>query len=166
VLSEHGPTVLSMSEPTPSEPPRADRPGSEPTLSPKQLAQAKLRARAARIGRMRKRVIAASLATFVLAFGAIAVDGPMGATSSATSQTSASVASGNSTSSSENQTNSSENQTNSSENQTNSSDDQTTSSDDSSSSDSGSSSSSNSGSSSSSNGSGSSSPSTVTTSQS
>ena len=141
-----------MSEPTPSEPPRADRPGSEPTLSPKQLAQAKLRARAARIGRMRKRVIAASLATFVLAFGAIAVDGPMGATSSATSQTSASVASGNSTSSSENQTNSSENQT--------------TSSDDSSSSDSGSSSSSNSGSSSSSNGSGSSSPSTVTTSQS
>jgi len=141
-----------MSEPTPSEPPRADRPGSEPTLSPKQLAQAKLRARAARIGRMRKRVIAASLATFVLAFGAIAVDGPMGATSSATSQTSASVASGNSTSSSENQTNSS--------------DDQTTSSDDSSSSDSGSSSSSNSGSSSSSNGSGSSSPSTVTTSQS
>jgi len=141
-----------MSEPTPSEPPRADRPGSEPTLSPKQLAQAKLRARAARIGRMRKRVIAASLATFVLAFGAIAVDGPMGATSSATSQTSASVASGNSTSSSENQTNSSE--------------DQTTSSDDSSSSDSGSSSSSNSGSSSSSNGSGSSSPSTVTTSQS
>jgi len=152
VLSEHGPTVLSMSEPTPSEPPRADRPGSEPTLSPKQLAQAKLRARAARIGRMRKRVIAASLATFVLAFGAIAVDGPMGATSSATSQTSASVASGNSTSSSENQTNSS--------------DDQTTSSDDSSSSDSGSSSSSNSGSSSSSNGSGSSSPSTVTTSQS
>ena len=148
-----------MSEPTPSEPPRADRPGSEPTLSPKQLAQAKLRARAARIGRMRKRVIAASLATFVLAFGAIAVDGPMGATSSATSQTSASVASGNSTSSSENQTNSSENQTNSS-------DDQTTSSDDSSSSDSGSSSSSNSGSSSSSNGSGSSSPSTVTTSQS
>ena len=141
-----------MSEPTPSEPPRADRPGSEPTLSPKQLAQAKLRARAARIGRMRKRVIAASLATFVLAFGAIAVDGPMGATSSATSQTSASVASGNSTSSSENQTNSS--------------DDQTTSSDDSSSSDSGSSSSSNSGSSSSSNNSGSSSPSTVTTSQS
>ena len=141
-----------MSEPTPSEPPRADRPGSEPTLSPKQLAQAKLRARAARIGRMRKRVIAASLATFVLAFGAIAVDGPMGATSSATSQTSASVASGNSTSSSENQTNSS--------------DDQTTSSDDSSSSDSGRSSSSNSGSSSSSNGSGSSSPSTVTTSQS
>ena len=141
-----------MSEPTPSEPPRADRPGSEPTLSPKQLAQAKLRARAARIGRMRKRVIAATLATFVLAFGAIAVDGPMGATSSATSQTSASVASGNSTSSSENQTNSS--------------DDQTTSSDDSSSSDSGSSSSSNSGSSSSSNNSGSSSPSTVTTSQS
>ena len=141
-----------MSEPTPSEPPRADRPGSEPTLSPKELAQAKLRARAARIGRMRKRVIAATLATFVLAFGAIAVDGPMGATSSATSQTSASVASGNSTSSSENQTNSS--------------DDQTTSSDDSSSSDSGSSSSSNSGSSSSSNGSGSSSPSTVTTSQS
>ena len=70
-----------MSEPPPSDRPRADRPSSEPTLSPKELAQAKLRARAARIGRMRKRVIAASLATFVLAFGVIAIDGPMGATS-------------------------------------------------------------------------------------
>jgi len=164
-LSQRAPTVLSMSEPPPSERHRADAPDSEPTLSPKELAQAKLRARAARIGRMRKRVIAASLATFVLAFGVIAVDGPMGATSSATSQTSASVASPSGTS--DGTTSSSENSTSSSENQTSSSDDQTTSSDDDSSS-SGSSSSNDSrnGSSSSSSSSSGSSPSTVTTSQS
>ena len=188
VLSERAPTVLSMSEPPPSERPRADRSSSEPTLSPKELAQAKLRARAARIGRLRKRVIAASLATFVLAFGVIAVDGPMGATTAATSQTSASVTSssgtsgtstdstgsdqssilGDDSSSSDGTTSSSGNSTGSSENQTSSSDDQTTSSDDDSSS-SGSSSSGSSGSTSSSNSgssSSSSSPSTVTTSQS
>ena len=86
-----------MSEPPPSERMRAERPRSDDTLSPKQLAQAKLRARAARIARMRKRVVAASLATFVLAFGAIATHGPMG-TSAATTQTTASVASSTRTS--------------------------------------------------------------------
>ena len=122
-------------------------------LSPKERAQAKLRARAARIARMRRRVIAASLATFALAFGAIAWDGSMGAQSSASSgtQTTAAASSGNSTSSSDDQTTSSENQTTTSDDQTTSSDESTTSSDDSSSSaDSGSSSS----------------PSTVTTGQS
>jgi hypothetical protein len=67
---------------------------SEHTPSPKELAQAKLRARAARIARLRKRVIAASLATFVLAFGAIAYDGSMGTTSASTgTQTTASATS-------------------------------------------------------------------------
>ena len=90
-----------MPEPTPRDP------------SPKELAQAKLRARAARIARMRQRVIAASLATFALAFGAIAWDGSMGAQSSASSgtQTTASSSSGSSTSSSDDQTSSSENPT-------------------------------------------------------
>ncbi len=112
-----------MPEPTPRDP------------SPKKLAQAKLRARAARIARMRQRVIAASLATFALAFGAIAWDGSMGAQSSASSgtQTTAS-SSGSSTSSSDDQTSSSENPTTSSDDQTTSSDDSSSSSDDSSSS--------------------------------
>ena len=101
--------------------------------SPKELAQAKLRARAARIARMRQRVIAASLATFALAFGAIAWDGSMGAQSSASSgtQTTASSSSGSSTSSSDDQTSSSENPTTSSDDQTTSSDDSSSSSDDS-----------------------------------
>ena len=91
-----------LSEPAPSvgHHARSAPPTTLPTdPSPKELAQAKLRARAARIARMRKRVIAASLATFALAFGAIAVDGSMGATSSASSgtQTTASSSSGSST---------------------------------------------------------------------
>ena len=107
-----------------------------PALSPKERAQAKLRARAARIARMRRRVIAASLATFALAFGAIAWDGSMGAQSSASggTQTTAAASSGNSTSSSDDPTTSSENQTTSSDDSTTSSDDDSSSSDNSSSS--------------------------------
>jgi hypothetical protein len=114
--------LATMPEPTPR----------DPSLSPKELAQAKLRARAARIARMRQRVIAASLATFALAFGAIAWDGSMGEQSSASSgtQTTASAASGSSTSSSDDQTSSSENPTTSSDDQTTSSDDSTSSSSD------------------------------------
>jgi hypothetical protein len=48
------------------------------------LAQERLRARARRIARLRKRVAAAALATFVLAFGAIAYDGSTGTTSAST----------------------------------------------------------------------------------
>jgi hypothetical protein len=55
---------------------------SAPSLSPTKLAQAKLRARAARISRMRRRVAAASLAAFALAFGTVAVDGSMGTSTS------------------------------------------------------------------------------------
>jgi hypothetical protein len=117
-------------------------------LSPKELAREKLRARAARINRMRKRVVAASLAIFALAFGAIAFNGSMGTTTSKQTAASASATAGTAddssstdssgseddSGSSENQTDSSENQTQSSENQTDSSDDTTTSDDSSSSS--------------------------------
>ena len=109
-----------------SPPPRSPDSG----LTPKELAHAKLRARATRIARMRKRVVAASLATFALAFGAIAYDGSMGSTTSASSgtQTSASASSsGNTTTSSGNTTTQSVNPTNLSDNPTSSSDDTTTS---------------------------------------
>jgi hypothetical protein len=63
------------------------------------LGRARLAARARRIALIRRRVIAATLATFALAWGAIAWDGSMGATASTTAQTSASTdtASGGST---------------------------------------------------------------------
>jgi hypothetical protein len=93
---------------------------SEPALSPKELAKAKLRARAARISRMRKRVVAVSLAIFALAFGAIAYDGSMGTTTSA--QTTASVSSTAGSTSSGDQTTSSDDQTGSSDDSTSSDD--------------------------------------------
>jgi hypothetical protein len=73
---------------------------SEHTPSPKELAQERLRARAARIARLRRRVTAAALATFVIAFGTIAYTGSMGATTpaSTTTQTTASVSSSSSSS--------------------------------------------------------------------
>ena len=89
---------------------------AERTPSPKELAREKLRARAARIARMRKRVVAVSLATFALAFGVIAYDGSMGTTTSSTvTQTTAASSSGTSagSSSSETTTSSSDNTTSS-----------------------------------------------------
>src|SRR3954470_19208471 len=111
-----------MQEPTPT--PSSER-SAAPGLSPKELANAKLRARAARIARMRKRVIAASLAIFALAFGAIAYDGSTGtptsthatASASATAGTTADSTSTNSSSSSEDETDSAEGQADSSEDQ-------------------------------------------------
>jgi hypothetical protein len=85
---------------------------TEHTPSPKELAREKLRARAARISRMRKRVVAVSMAIFAVAFGAIAYDGSMGNTAPATSGTqttaSASTRSDDATASSDETTTSSD----------------------------------------------------------
>jgi hypothetical protein len=63
-------------------------------------ASRRLAARARRIARVRRRILAATLATFVLAWGVIAATGPMGVTSSTTQATSGSASSGEATSSS------------------------------------------------------------------
>ena len=60
------------------------------------MASAALAARARRLARIRRRVTAATLAAFVLAWGVIAYDGPMGA---ATTSASSSGATGTSSSS-------------------------------------------------------------------
>ena len=69
------------------------------------LAQERLRARARRIVRLRKQVAAVALATFALAFGVIAYDGSMGATT--TSASAATEASTNAQSASNSQSSSS-----------------------------------------------------------
>jgi cytoskeletal protein RodZ len=65
------------------------------------LGRERLAARARRIGLIRRRVVAAVLATFVLAWGAIAWDGSMGTTTTAqvTTGTTSSTASGDTTAS-------------------------------------------------------------------
>jgi cytoskeletal protein RodZ len=54
-----------------------------PTSDRAALGRERLAARARRIGLIRRRVVAAVLATFVLAWGAIAWDGSMGTTTTA-----------------------------------------------------------------------------------
>jgi len=69
---------------------------------PSAIAQEKLAARARRIRRLRRRIAAAVLATFVLAWGVVAFDGSMGAeattvaskSTTTTTSTDASTASG------------------------------------------------------------------------
>ena len=56
------------------------------------LGRERLRARARQIGRLRRRVVAASLATFALAFGVIAYDGSMGTTTTTVAATTSSSA--------------------------------------------------------------------------
>jgi cytoskeletal protein RodZ len=71
-------------------------------------ARERLAARAHRIAVIRRRVVAATLATFVLAWGVIASTGSMGATTTAAAQTaSASSSSRGTTSSSDGSTSSS-----------------------------------------------------------
>ena len=61
--------------------------------SPADRAKEKLRARAERIARLRRRVAAVALATFAVAFGAIAYDGSMGTTASSSASEQAAVTS-------------------------------------------------------------------------
>jgi hypothetical protein len=68
--------------------------------SPAELAKERLRARAERISRLRRRVAAVALATFAVAFGAIAYDGSMGTAASSSASQQAAVNSTTSTSSS------------------------------------------------------------------
>src|SRR3982751_2081099 len=103
-----------MQEPTRTPDPEGP---AQSGLSPKELARDKLRARAKRISRMRKRVVAASLAIFALAFGVIAFDGSMGTTTS--TQTTASAA----TAATTNDSTASDDSTSSSDSSTISSDD-------------------------------------------
>jgi hypothetical protein len=56
-------------------------------------AKEKLRARAERIARLRRRVAAVALATFAVAFGAIAYDGSMGTTAPSSASQQAAVTS-------------------------------------------------------------------------
>jgi hypothetical protein len=70
---------------------------TEPTLSPREIAAARLRARAERLRVIRRRVFATALATFAIAFGVIGATGSMGQSSNATSlATSGSVSSSSS----------------------------------------------------------------------
>ena len=64
------------------------------------LAHERLRARARKISRLRKQVAAVALATFALAFGVIAHDGSMGATTTTTTSSTATQPSTTSTQSS------------------------------------------------------------------
>jgi hypothetical protein len=54
------------------------------------IAQEKLAARTRRVRRLRRRIVAAVLATFVLAWGVVAVDGSMGAETTTVASTSSS----------------------------------------------------------------------------
>jgi hypothetical protein len=100
--------------------------------SPADRAKEKLRARAERIARLRRRVAAVALATFAVAFGAIAYDGSMGTTASSSASQQAAVTS--TTTSSSAGTTTTDDSTSSDDSTSTSSDDSTsTSSDDSSS---------------------------------
>jgi hypothetical protein len=67
-----------------------------------EAARERLAARARRVALIRRRVVVATLAAFVLAWGVIAYDGPMGTTSKASTRTptASSTAAGSDTSSS------------------------------------------------------------------
>jgi hypothetical protein len=114
-----------MQEPTPT---RSSERSAASGLSPKELAKAKLRARAARIARMRKRVIAASLAIFALAFGAIAYDGSTGTPTSTRATASASATAGTTADSTSADSSSAEDEADSAEDEADSSDDSSSSS--------------------------------------
>jgi hypothetical protein len=59
-------------------------PMNTPTDNQKAMVQARLAARARRISLLRRRVVASALASFVLAWGAIATTGSLGATTTTT----------------------------------------------------------------------------------
>ncbi len=73
-------------------------PSTPPPTSDTDLVRGRLRARARRVAVIRRRVVAAALSTFVLAFGVIAATGSLGSTTPSTQQAAVTRSSGSSSS--------------------------------------------------------------------